>query len=685
MSFEVTRRAAGWKYELPGSRTPSRGESNLLIRHCDQGLPFLDPPTIRKYIAKIKAFSASELTSLLNVLPSIETLVVSVPWTLPVIEALYVRCEQLHFFNSGSLMPCLLKAEELFCRVVWWIAYREQGEKSGKAHARTLPSVESLEKSLSSILGVISRQFPILLTRASADKRQLEICLESLGCHGLVNSSQGLIRIQDAMKIEIAKHDEKLKKCVQILKETTEKSENSIDPSSASHQRQIGLRLSEIFDRLKHNEQMEKLLTDTTSNQHLCSLLRIARKRVASDRLLVGLFNAFHRAIPSDFKIEHLDPVIAELIVVFNNTYEKVFQLANYQDFDSGCSNESGSEPGTTSTPSKHHHESSSLGTLGLRSITINTPEINADEQEAENEDKREMRRANQNYPNPSEHKKHQNPNIRYNLGKQSDQHNDDTLRLRLHIEHLKNELANARNQVEHLMRTKSDRPVERLWPEPDYPEATSYYNCSSQEDVRGLTRRFSNLFDKDRDELMATLDKLPEFRGSDELQLKTILSVAVLTYRSVLDSVQKRLAKIFEIIEEGETKNENEEANMLEVALYRHMYRRAKSQHGMSNAKEVTTQIWNTLYDFPSLKTCTRFNRFILECVDVCWDLVAGIDGRYPRLRIDFEAPSHFDSEKHTRFEGSEPLKTQIRSVLWPGLFDQNTHQILLKMVVLT
>lgn len=47
---------------------------------------------------------------------------------------------------------------------------------------------------------------------------------------------------------------------------------------------------------------------------------------------------------------------------------------------------------------------------------------------------------------------------------------------------------------------------------------------------------------------------------------------------------------------------------------------------------QEVTSTIWKTLYDFPSLKTCTNFNRFVLECVDVSWDIVAGIDGRFPR-----------------------------------------------------
>lgn len=56
----------------------------------------------------------------------------------------------------------------------------------------------------------------------------------------------------------------------------------------------------------------------------LGSLLRICRKRVGSDKLLIGLFNAFARAAPEDFALQQMDPIVAQLIVVFNNSYNKV-------------------------------------------------------------------------------------------------------------------------------------------------------------------------------------------------------------------------------------------------------------------------------------------------------------------------------------------------------------------------
>lgn len=104
-----------------------------------------------------------------------------------------------------------------------------------------------------------------------------------------------------------------------------------------------------------------------------------------------------------------------------------------------------------------------------------------------------------------------------------------------------------------------------------------------------------------------------------------------------MVDNLSKKLEKICDILElppapGDDTPRLGAEDELLDIALHQRVYRTAKKEYGMGNAKEVTAQIWTTLFDFPSLKTCTRFNRFILDCVDVIWDLVAGIDGRQPR-----------------------------------------------------
>uniref|UniRef100_A0A914QR76 Mitochondria-eating protein n=1 Tax=Panagrolaimus davidi TaxID=227884 RepID=A0A914QR76_9BILA len=125
---------------------------------------------------------------------------------------------------------------------------------------------------------------------------------------------------------------------------------------------------------------------------------------------------------------------------------------------------------------------------------------------------------------------------------------------------------------------------------------------------------------------------------------------------------------------------------DLMDYSIYRIMYRQAKNNHGIKNAKDVTTQIWETLFDFPSLKTCTRFNRFILDCVDVIWDLVAGIDGRMPRLKLDFECIGIcFDPTRHIRSTDSNMDRKEIKYCIWPGLINIHDNQHITKAIMCT
>jgi hypothetical protein len=65
-------------------------------------------------------------------------------------------------------------------------------------------------------------------------------------------------------------------------------------------------------------------------------------------------------------------------------------------------------------------------------------------------------------------------------------------------------------------------------WPEPDYPEASTFYETSIRAETNTVVQRFSALFAKDRTDIMHCLNELPEFAGLDELQMKTIFSVIV-------------------------------------------------------------------------------------------------------------------------------------------------------------
>uniref|UniRef100_A0A183DUP6 Mitochondria-eating protein n=1 Tax=Gongylonema pulchrum TaxID=637853 RepID=A0A183DUP6_9BILA len=99
-------------------------------------------------------------------------------------------------------------------------------------------------------------------------------------------------------------------------------------------------------------------------------------------------------------------------------------------------------------------------------------------------------------------------------------------------------------------------------------------------------------------------------------------------------------------------------------------------------------------LYDFPSLRTCTVFIKFILDCVAIAWDLVAGIDGKLPRhakssltnfrMCIEYES-TQFDAASHRRFPGSTSQSNIIRRYLWPAVLDKSTRVCMHKAVVIT
>ncbi len=55
----------------------------------------------------------------------------------------------------------------------------------------------------------------------------------------------------------------------------------------------------------------------------LNSLLRIVRKRVQSDKLLLSLYQTFAKSTPGDFAITDNDPIVARVVVVFKNAYDK--------------------------------------------------------------------------------------------------------------------------------------------------------------------------------------------------------------------------------------------------------------------------------------------------------------------------------------------------------------------------
>ena len=92
-----------------------------------------------------------------------------------------------------------------------------------------------------------------------------------------------------------------------------------------------------------------------------------------------------------------------------------------------------------------------------------------------------------------------------------------------------------------------------------------------------------------------------------------------------------------------------------------------------------MRNQIYTTLYDYPSLKKCEELKLYMEECVRLSW----AFSVQNPILYVDYETKD-FREDMHTRFHTSEPDSTDIQSVLWPALLEEN-GTCLYKGVVVT
>ncbi|KAK0396335.1 hypothetical protein QR680_001676 [Steinernema hermaphroditum] len=667
-------RAVGWSFQSP--------LSNLMILFDDAQLSdLIDSNSIHHLIYQIRNIESDDLGTFLKLIPPLSELTKTLPQSLPLLDLIYSKCEKLKR-ESGVEFPALeLCCAQLVQQVLWWLAFHHESNKPSASQTKifsqhndqvsstlAFPFNATVRAHLRSIFGVIGRECPSILEDAVQDKVLLEDCLESLGCHGLVNCSTGLIRIFDAVALELLRHQERVKASQQKLKELQKmKSVNEEVPSKSSHQRQMSLTLSEVFDRLKQNESIVGVLEKIVNNQHLSSLLRIVKKRVHSDKVLLNLFNTYSKNAPEGFSFREVNPVIAKLIVAFKSSHEQLLFLIPNSDSDSG-----------------HPNDDSDCEQAGLELQDV----IAARKQGPPSE---KMNLSNKGKPARNLKVARSLTSLHtLDIGNHDFMYGrlrprdfacyppDHFSEMKLQVNTLKYELGESKKKIRLL--ELQNKNLSLSCPKPDYCGASQYYACSTDDELRELTSRFQNLYEANRNTVMEALNELPEFTDSEELKSKTIFSVMVLTFRSVQDTVSKKRDRVWDILDTGENSDRTEMDN----ALYRFLFKEAQSQHGMQNAKEVTSQIWAVLYDFPSLKTCTCFNRFILDCVDVVWCLVAGINGNKPRMRIQYES-YQFDASKHSRHPTSNMRATVIKRYLWPGLVDVETDHVLLKAIVVT
>ena len=95
---------------------------------------------------------------------------------------------------------------------------------------------------------------------------------------------------------------------------------------------------------------------------------------------------------------------------------------------------------------------------------------------------------------------------------------------------------------------------------------------------------------------------------------------------------------------------------------------------------QDVSQQIWATLYDYPSLKSCEGLLQYINDCVQLAW----GLANQFPPYTIEYDVRT-FRKDLHVRFHKADANSDVIKTYLWPALLDTSTGVCVHKGVVIT
>ncbi|XP_064096920.1 uncharacterized protein LOC135208546 [Macrobrachium nipponense] len=204
------------------------------------------------------------------------------------------------------------------------------------------------------------------------------------------------------------------------------------------------------------------------------------------------------------------------------------------------------------------------------------------------------------------------------------------------------------------------------------------------------LVRRYGNLYAQARVDTLDSLDALPDLKNAEELKSKLLFSVVVLAFRSAASSASTLKEEVRRVMQmppppcHGDGHDHqaafDTQSHALELAISSYVTATIDKHDLTKNVDEVCQQIWATLYDYPTLKTCEGLLQYIKDCVRLAW----GLSNQTPPYVIDYETRT-FKKECHVRFHTADPDNDVIKTYLWPALLEGPGGACVQKGVVVT
>jgi len=235
----------------------------------------------------IRRMNCVTLGNILTEVP-LEVLYDSMPYSLSILEALYVKLYDTSYDSFPKEQLCL---DQLLKRIVACFAKLSYSSKTDKNSIYYYPSCRN-------ILRVVLAVEPKVKQQMKQKKKALDKCLKHLGQHGLVDCSNGhLMNLHDALKLEFDKIVTQYRSALQKLDELSLSSKHPMSssvsfgkaPSEASHQRLMQLTREDVQSRIIKNKTVYNIVEPAITNQCLRRLIQILEKRIEYDK-----FALFH-------------------------------------------------------------------------------------------------------------------------------------------------------------------------------------------------------------------------------------------------------------------------------------------------------------------------------------------------------------------------------------------------------
>ncbi|KAL9984073.1 hypothetical protein ACROYT_G006329 [Oculina patagonica] len=264
-------------------------------------------------------------------------------------------------------------------------------------------------------------------------------------------------------------------------------------------------------------------------------------------------------------------------------------------------------------------------------------------------------------------------------------QPSDEKSSLRKELEDKQKELEAAQKMVQNLTKREKDL-MDRLQDQAQrqLKKGGKFEDLSAGEcRPSALVERYDNLYTQTRLDAMDELDEVESLEKLDEngdIKNKILFSVIVVAFRTVqhaLTEKQHKLKKLLDIPDE-ETKAEQAQDIQDRITDY---FRQTGARLKIDSVKrDVSKQLWSTLYDFPELQNCAKLKEYMDESVRLSWMMAVQI----PPMIIEYEA-TEFSDKLHGRFMTSDMKSLVIKYHVWPALIDSHGGHVLYRGVVVT